>query len=91
MARPSDRHRGSGDRRRSGGGRGQDGRRKPAPQKDSRPGRPQRGRITAVPSGQLPRWVRDEIIRSTGKEKRETFLVPLRKIGDLTLVKTFLY
>lgn len=28
---------------------------------------------------------------NTGKEKRETFLVPLRKIGDLTLVKTFLY
>lgn len=79
MARPSDRQRGSGDRRRSGGGRGQDGRRKPAPQKDSRPGRPQRGRITAVPSGQLPRWVRDEIIRSTGKEKREPAIFHLSK------------
>lgn len=28
---------------------------------------------------------------NTAKEKRETFAVPLRKIGDLTLVKSFLY
>jgi uncharacterized protein YfaP (DUF2135 family) len=25
------------------------------------------------------------------KEKRETFMVPLRKIGDLTLVRSFVY
>jgi uncharacterized protein YfaP (DUF2135 family) len=28
---------------------------------------------------------------NTPREKRETFIVPLRKIGDLTLVKSFLY
>ena len=28
---------------------------------------------------------------NTAKEKRETFMVPLRKIGDLTLVRTFMF
>lgn len=37
-------------------------------------GRP-RGPITVTPRGELPRWVRDEITRSTGKEKREAALV----------------
>lgn len=27
--------------------------------------------ITAVPSGQLPKWVRDEIVRSTPKDRRD--------------------
>lgn len=38
-----------------------------------------RGNITSVTSGQLPRWVRDEIVRSTGKEKREPALFHLAK------------
>ena len=28
---------------------------------------------------------------NTPREKRETFVVPLRKIGGLTLVKSFLF
>jgi uncharacterized protein YfaP (DUF2135 family) len=28
---------------------------------------------------------------NTVRERRETFLIPLRKIGDLTLVKSFLF
>jgi uncharacterized protein YfaP (DUF2135 family) len=28
---------------------------------------------------------------STAREKRESFVVPLRRIGDLNLVKSFLY
>ncbi len=32
---------------------------------------PRRERITAVPSGQLPKWVRDEIYLSTPKDRRE--------------------
>lgn len=35
--------------------------------------------ITTVPSGQLPRWLRDEVIRSTAKEKREPTLAHLAK------------
>lgn len=35
--------------------------------------------ITSVPSGQLPKWVRDEIIRSTSKERREPALAHLSK------------
>lgn len=34
--------------------------------------------ITSVPSGQLPKWVRDEIVRSTPKDRREP------AIGHLT-------
>lgn len=94
MARPSDRQRGgqgSGDRRRSGsGGRGRDTRRGAEPRgqraRDRHDGddhgrgaEPKRGKITAVTSGQLPNWVRDEIVRSTGKEKREPALFHLAK------------
>lgn len=35
--------------------------------------------ITSVPSGQLPKWVRDEIIRSTPKDRREPALSHLSK------------
>lgn len=35
--------------------------------------------ITSVPSGQLPKWVRDEIIRSTPKDRREPALGHLSK------------
>ncbi len=35
--------------------------------------------ITSVPSGQLPKWVRDEIIRSTPKDRREPALGHLAK------------
>lgn len=39
----------------------------------------QRRRVTAVPSGQLPRWVREEIQRSTPKERREPAINLLAK------------
>ena len=35
--------------------------------------------ITSVPSGQLPKWVRDEIIRSTSKDRRQPALNHLSK------------
>ncbi len=38
-----------------------------------------RGSVTAVPSGQLPKWVRDEVIRSTPKDRREPALIHLSK------------
>lgn len=49
---------------------------------DSRHGKPQRHphqTITSVTGGQLPKWVRDEIIRSTPKERREPALNHLAK------------
>ena len=91
MARPSDRQpgdrrgsgdrrRGAGDRSRSGGGKhGQGGRGNRRQPERSGDRRTARGNITAVTSGQLPRWVRDEIVRSTGKEKREPALFHLSK------------
>lgn len=48
-----------------------------------RGGRPPEGQrresLTAVPSGQLPKWVRDEIYHSTPKERREPALAHLSK------------
>ena len=41
--------------------------------------RQQRRTITSVPSGQLPKWVRDEIIRSTPKDRREPAMAHLTK------------
>lgn len=41
-------------------------------------GRPRRT-ITSVPAGDLPRWVRDEITRSTSKDRREASLRHLEK------------
>ena len=35
--------------------------------------------ITSVTSGQLPKWVRDEIVRSTPKDRREPALMHLSK------------
>lgn len=35
--------------------------------------------ITSVPSGQLPKWVRDEIVRSTPKDRRDPALAHLAK------------
>ncbi len=67
-----------GDRRQSGGGsrdrdqRGSgDGRRRPDDGE-------RRGRITVSPGGDLPRWVRDEITRSTPKPRREAALHELQ-------------
>lgn len=43
-------------------------------------GRSHRGKtITSVPSGQLPKWVRDEIVRSTPKDRREPAINHLTK------------
>lgn len=39
----------------------------------------QRKTITSVKGGQLPKWVRDEIIRSTPKDRREPALTHLTK------------
>ncbi len=36
-----------------------------------RGGKPQRKTITSVKGGELPKWVRDEIIRSTPKDRRQ--------------------
>lgn len=68
---------------------------RPDPRKGKRPpakgGRPpyeQSGRptgerrresLTSVPSGQLPKWVRDEILHSTPKDRREPALAHLSK------------
>lgn len=41
--------------------------------------KPRRRTVTSVPSGQLPKWVRDEIIRSTPKDRREPALSHLAK------------
>ena len=35
--------------------------------------------ITSVPSGQMPKWVRDEILRSTPKDRREPAIAHLSK------------
>ena len=47
-------------------------------QHGTKPPRPHRS-VTSVPSGQLPRWVSDEIIRSTPKDRREPALNHLAK------------
>lgn len=45
--------------------------------------RNQRKTITSVPSGQVPKWVRDEIMRSTPKDRREPAIYHLTKaMGD---------
>jgi tetratricopeptide (TPR) repeat protein len=38
--------------------------------------------VTTVPSGQLPKWVREEILRSTPKDRREPALSHLAKALD---------
>lgn len=38
--------------------------------------------VTTVPSGQLPKWVRDDIIRSTPKDRREPALMHLSRALD---------
>lgn len=40
---------------------------------------PRRRTITSVPHGQLPKWVREEILRSTPKDRREPALHHLSK------------
>jgi tetratricopeptide (TPR) repeat protein len=42
-------------------------------------GKPQHKTITSVKGGQLPKWVRDEIIRSTPKDRREPAIQHLAK------------
>ena len=61
------------------------------PDKANKRGRPQPDRghsdrgqtrhrsVTAVTSGQMPKWVRDEIVRSTAKDRREASLMHLSK------------
>lgn len=44
-----------------------------------KPNMPQHKTITSVKGGQLPKWVRDEIIRSTPKDRREPALQHLSK------------
>lgn len=62
-----------------------DDRHKPRKQQDDR-GRTRRNgqdrqkrTITSVPHGQLPKWVREEIVRSTPKDRREPALLHLSK------------
>ncbi len=67
MTPPADkRHKKSGDSPRRSDQRGGGGSR-------------QHKTITAVPSGQLPKWVRDEIVRSTPKDRREPAMNHLTK------------
>ena len=50
---------------------------------DSHDGRDRRHRtVTTVTSGQLPKWVRDDIMRSTPKDRREPALMHLTKALD---------
>lgn len=44
-----------------------------------RPDRGERRSITVQPGAQLPRWVRDEVVRSTPKDRREAALHELTK------------
>ena len=75
--------RGDGSQRRSGEGRrsAEGGRRRGAPSSggDSRgAGRGERrGDITLTAGGDLPRWVREEVTRSTPKDRREPALIEL--------------
>jgi len=46
-------------------------------------GKPEYRTITSVKGGQLPKWVRDEIIRSTPKDRREPALTHLSKAMEL--------
>ena len=54
---------------RSGDSKGQDPDRAHRTRQDSRP-----RTITAVPDGTLPKWVRDEVIRATPKDRRDAAL-----------------
>jgi predicted Zn-dependent protease len=59
-----------------------DDRHKPKGAREGRHGAQQRHShrtITSVTSGQLPKWVRDEIVRSTPKDRREPALMHLSK------------
>lgn len=85
MARPRD-NKGRPDRPKQGSGgprRSQDRDRKGQSSREGDRGAPHRQdtrkSITSVPSGQLPRWLREEVIRSTSKEKREPALGHLAK------------
>lgn len=46
-------------------------------------GGPGRKTITSVKGGQLPKWVRDEITRSTPKDRRQSALAQLSKAMEL--------
>lgn len=77
--RPDNRHnpkKRQGGQRRRDDGRSDDGR-----GGERRGGRqqPRHRSITSVPHGQLPKWVRDEILRSTPKDRREPALMHLSK------------
>lgn len=48
-----------------------------------RSGKPDRKTITSVKGGQLPKWVRDEIVRSTPKDRREPALSQLSRAMEL--------
>src|SRR5690606_16127144 len=69
-------------RHRDQGKRDQDRRREPSGRRDDG-GRRQRRSITAVPAGELPRWVREEITRTAPKARREPALTHLaRAVGE---------
>ncbi len=65
--RPDDRHKSKKPAR--GASRGQES-------------KPRHRTITSVPHGQLPKWVREEIIRSTPKDRRDPALLRLSKGMD---------
>jgi tetratricopeptide (TPR) repeat protein len=46
-------------------------------------GQPQHKTITSVKGGQLPKWVRDEILRSTPKDRRQPAITHLSKAMEL--------
>lgn len=46
-------------------------------------GKPQHKTITSVKGGQLPKWVRDEILRSTPKDRRQPAITHLSKAMEL--------
>lgn len=68
--RDGSRGRGSGEAGRRGG----DGR---APRRGGGPGPDERRQITVQPGGTLPKWVREEVLRSTPKDRREAALAEL--------------
>lgn len=73
--RGRDDRQGRGDRQRHGGGSRDAGR-----QRDGHgQRRPEQRSIAAVPTGDLPRWVRDEISRTTPKDRREPAMTRLAK------------
>lgn len=68
------------DKRRASAGKGP--RRGHRPHQGERKPRQSARTVTAIPSGQLPKWVREEIQRSTPKDRREPAINHLAKALD---------